>query len=112
MAGYVQLMKTAHPKRPDIAKLHANLTQCANYLVFHDYYTVDQLRLVKPSTCKKSLLCPFRAARRAAKMAENNLAKVESLLTSQPSLKPLMITSTVNNGESLAERFTLPRNAY
>lgn len=112
MAGYIDLMKTANPKRPDIARLHGNITQCANYLVFHDYYTVEEMRLVKATTCKKSLLCPFCAARRAAKMVEKNLAKVKAVTAAQRSLKPVMITFTVKNGESLPERFNHLRNAY
>lgn len=112
MADYIELMKIANPKRLDIAKLHGNLTQCANYLVFHDYYTVEELRLVKASTCKKSLLCPFCAARRAAKMVEKNLAKVEAAMASQASLKPVMITFTVKNGENLLERFNHLRSSY
>jgi hypothetical protein len=112
MADYVSLMKTANPKRPDIAKLHGNLTQCANYLVFHNYYTVEELRLVKASTCKKSLLCPFCAARRAAKMIEKNLAKVKAAMAADSSLKPVMITFTIKNGVSLPERFNHLSGSY
>lgn len=104
MAQYIDSVRDPK-KRPDIEKLHANLKQCASYLVFHEYITVDQLRLVKAHTCKKSLLCPFCAMRRAGKYVAKNVPKLEQVITENRSLIPVMITFTVKNGSSLRERF-------
>lgn len=105
MAQYIDTLRDPK-KRPDIEKLHCNLKQCASYLVFHEYITVDQLRLVKAQTCKKHLLCPFCAMRRAGKYVAKNIPKLEQILAENPSLIPIMITYTVKNGPNLRERFT------
>ena len=108
-----QFIKTQRePKtRPDIERLYANVSTCADYLVFNNYYTIDEIRLVKAHTCKKHLLCPFCARRRAIKMLQKNLPKVETVLASQSALKPVMITFTVKNGPDLLKRFNHMRNA-
>ena len=110
MAGYINAQREPK-KRPDIERLHSALVSCADYLVFHDYYTVEELRLVKAHTCKKHLLCPFCARRRAAKMVEKNLPKIETAIASQKALKPVMITFTVKNGFNLEERYRHVRGA-
>lgn len=112
MAQYLRGLKDQHPSRKDIERIAVTVTGCANYLVFHDYYTVDQVRLVKARTCKKSLLCPFCAARRAAKLVDKHLGTVKAVMASEPSLKPVMITLTVKNGESLRERYNHLKTAY
>lgn len=110
MAAHISTKR--EPKRPDIDKLYTSLTTCADYLVFHDYYTVDQLRLVKAYTCKKHLLCPFCAARRAAKAVEKNIDIFTQVLEQNPNLKPVMITFTVKNGDDLIERFTHLKSSF
>ena len=110
MAGYIDNLRDPK-KRPDIERLYSNITECASYLVFNDYYTVDQLRLIKAHTCKKHLLCPFCAMRRAGKYVAKNIPKIEQVLTENPSLIPVMITLTVKNGPSLTERFNHLRRA-
>ena len=112
MAKHLKALSSENPDREDISKLAKTVTGCANYLVFHDYYTVDQLRLVKARTCKKSLLCPFCAARRAAKQVDKYLPKLQAAIDSEPALKPVMITLTVKNGESLSERYLHLKSAY
>ena len=112
MGHYLRALRFENPNRQELKKLAVNVTGCANYLMFHDYYTVDQLRLVGAMTCKKSLLCAFCAARRAAKLVEKYLPTVQTILASQPHLKPVMITLTVKNGESLPERYRHLKTAY
>jgi len=112
MAQYLRGLKADNPTRKDIERISVTVTGCANYLVFHDYYTVDQVRLVKAVTCKKSLLCAFCAARRAAKLVDKYLGTVEAVMASETSLKPVMITLTVKNGESLEERYNHLKTAY
>lgn len=110
MAAYIHGIREPK-KRPDIERLHSALVSCADYLVFHDYYTVEDIRLVKAHTCKKHLLCPFCARRRASKMVDKNLPKIETAMASEKALKPVMITLTVKNGFDLRERFTHIRGA-
>lgn len=85
-----------------IRKAHTNLSGCANFLVFHDYYTIDERKLVKANTCKQGLLCPFCAARRAAKNVKAYGDKVENLMTGRKDLIPVMITFTVKNQTDLS----------
>lgn len=82
-----------------------NLAGCANYLVFNDYYTIGQQKLVKAFTCKQHLLCPFCAARRSAKQMAAYVEKIDHVTQADKSLKPIMITLTVKNGLDLTERF-------
>jgi hypothetical protein len=86
-------------------RLAADLGGCANYLVFHNYYTVDQIRLAKARTCKKHLLCPFCARARGAKLLEKTLPKFHEITDASPHLIPAMLTMTVKNGPDLEERF-------
>lgn len=92
------------PKNPQIEKLLCDIRHCASYLVFHDYYTIDETRLVAAHTCKKHLLCPFCAGRRAAKYVDKSIQIVKSVLSENKSFKPVMITLTVKNGDNLGER--------
>lgn len=111
MARYVDTLRD--PKaRPDIEKVHANLNQCASYLVFNEYFTIDELRLVKAHTCKQHLLCPFCAMRRSGKFVAKNLPKVEQVISENRSRIPAMVTLTVKNGVSLQERFNHLRKAH
>ncbi|MGC1512502.1 MAG: hypothetical protein WA797_06255 [Acidimicrobiales bacterium] len=85
--------------------LAAALERCGNQLLFHDYFTIGELRLAQIMTCKKHLLCPLCAALRAAKSVRVYSAKVAELLRADPLLRPYLVTFTVRNGPDLAERF-------
>uniref|UniRef100_UPI0014461982 protein rep n=1 Tax=Ningiella ruwaisensis TaxID=2364274 RepID=UPI0014461982 len=89
----------------DYPKVISELGSCFNYLVFHNYYTVDKLRLVKATSCKKHLLCAPCAIRRAAKAVEAYLGKFNEIIASQGDLEPYLLTLTIKNGQDLAERF-------
>lgn len=89
-----------------LSKLHDDLDSCGNYLVFHNYYTVDRVRLAKARFCKKHYLCPLCAVRRAAKALKANLERFHAIREEHPNLVPYMITLTVRNGYDLGERFT------
>lgn len=93
-------------------RVSSELSGCANYLVFHNYYTVEQLRLSKVITCKRHLLCPFCAARRAAKQVEKNGDRIKKVLEENKNLIPVMITLTVKNGEDLEERISHLRKSF
>lgn len=96
-------------------KLIADLHSCASYLVFNHYYTIDELRLVGAITCKKHLLCPFCAMRRASKYLRVYLEKIDYLHSQgfiSSDLKPYFVTLTVKDKESLKEAFTGLKNAF
>ena len=106
MAAYVAEVRDEHPERQDYKKVHCDLSNCATYLVFHQYYTldIDQLRLAKAYTCKKHLLCPFCARRRAGKAVAKNEPKLKRVMAENKRLKAVMITLTVKNGYDLRDR--------
>ena len=112
MGFFVKDLAEANPKREDYAKLKNEVLGCANYLVFNNYYTVDEVKLAKAHTCKKHLLCPFCAARRASKLVEKNVERFTQVTQENPHLIPVMITLTVKNGSDLEERFNHLRDSF
>ena len=87
------------------------LANCANYLLFRHYFTVDQVRLHAASFCKKHLLCPMCAIRRGAKMLKAYLEKYEAVRQQEGHLRPYLVTLTVKNGDDLGERLRHLRGA-
>ena len=98
--------------RDDIQRMQADLAQCANWLLFRNYYRVDEIRLAAATTCKRHLVCPFCAARRGSKQVEKYTERLAQILKEQPHLKPVMLTLTVVNGEDLEERFNHLVNSF
>ncbi len=80
------------------------LSECGNYLLFKNYFTVGEIRLSKMNTCKQHLLCPFCAALRASKAMQKYMERIQQVMKENPRLKPVMITFTVKNGADLSER--------
>jgi hypothetical protein len=111
MSEYVNTQRDPK-KRPDIEKVFTNLKHCASYLVFHEYLSIDEIRLVKAHTCKQHLLCPFCAMRRSGKFVAKNLPKVEQVVNENRARIPSLVTFTVKNGPNLQERYTDLRKAY
>jgi plasmid rolling circle replication initiator protein Rep len=97
--------RNINSEREEASRMASELSGCANYLVFHNYYTIEEVKLAKTITCKKSLLCPFCAARRASKQVEKNGDRIKKVLSENKNLIPVMITLTVKNGDDLQERF-------
>lgn len=88
------------------------LTGCANYLVFNNYYTINEVRLSKIRTCKKHQLCKFCASIRSVKQANAYFEKFQEVRKSSPDLIPVMITLTVKNGFNFKERFDHLTNSF
>ncbi|RDF70303.1 protein rep, partial [Acinetobacter baumannii] len=82
------------------------LNGCGNFLLFKNFYTIDQIKLAKFQACSEHLLCPFCAGIRASKAIQKYSERVDQVLSENPRLKPVMITFTVKNGVDLRERFT------
>lgn len=105
---HVKQFVQREPLEAFLANLHATqyrIQDCGNYLVFNNYYTVDDVRLSKASFCMMHLLCPLCAIRRGAKQVHAYLEKFELLRNDNPRLRPYMLTLTVKNGHDLSERF-------
>lgn len=107
---YLEGITTGINKSPtggfvDSKKLTSQVKDCFNYLLFHDYYTVGENRLVKATSCKKHLLCAPCAIRRASKSVVGYLDKFKEIMSHNDDLEPYMLTLTVKNGHDLIERF-------
>ena len=92
-------------------KLAAKLSNCADFLIFKRYLTVDEVRLHAANFCKKHLLCPFCAMRRGTKYLQAYKQRLEVVFQENPKLRAFMVTLTVKDGESLSERFAHLRAA-
>lgn len=95
-----------------LTSLGSLVLSCANYLVFHNYYTVDEVRLAKITTCKKHLLCPVCARIRAAKQIQRYVERLRIIQESKPDLRLGLLTLTVKNGPDLEERFEHLSNSW
>ena len=83
----------------------SKLTFCGDYLLFRHFYTVDDVRLHAANFCRKHLLCPLCAIRRASKYMQAYMQRLELVLAQHPGLKAFLVTVTVKDGEDLQERF-------
>jgi hypothetical protein len=90
---------------PDYKPLSRTLNDCGKFLVFHDYYLINEVRLANACFCKKHLLCVLCAVRRGSKMLSRYLERFKSIIAEKPNLKPYMVTLTVKDGSDLGERF-------
>lgn len=80
------------------------LNGCGNFLLFKNFYTIDQTKLTKFHVCNQHLLCPFCAGIRASKAIQKYTERVDEVLKKNRKLKPVLITLTVKNGTDLSER--------
>ena len=86
-------------------KAATKLKGCGQFLIFRNYYTIDQVKLEKFHVCGQHLLCPMCAGIRAARSMKRYLDRIHELMRQKRGLKPVLITLTVKNGESLEERY-------
>ena len=99
------------------------LQDCGAFLIYRHYYLADRYRLLAGCTCKKHMLCPLCAIRRAAKCVAVGSQKIQDVV--QRGYNPaedeeqvateydqVMITLTIKNGEDLTERFDHLRESF
>ena len=86
------------------AKSVSKLSTCGNFLLFKNFYTIEQVKLAKLTVCNQHLLCPFCAAIRASKALQKYTERIDQVMRENKKLKPVLITLTVKNGEDLKER--------
>ena len=96
----------------DAAKHAQKLKDCANYLLFKNFYTIGDIRLSKLLTCGQHLLCPFCAAIRASRAIQKYVERIDQVMHENRKLKPVLITLTVKNGSDLAERSEHLMNSF
>ena len=80
------------------------LKECGNFLLFKNFYTIDQVKLSKFHVCNQHLLCPFCAGIRASRSLQRYTKRIDEVLKKNRKLKPVLITFTVVNGPDLKER--------
>lgn len=98
-ADYISTQGSLHNR------LASNVASCGQSLTFHNYFTIDETRLVSAHFCKKHLLCPMCARRRAAKLIGTYMVRYMAVIEENPGLKPFFITKTVKNHPSLEKSF-------
>ena len=85
-------------------KLAASIAGCGSWLIIREWELSGQSRVRNAFFCKRFLICPACAVRRAGKLCtayENKVAVVQDMT---PGLIPVMITLTIRNGPDLVER--------
>lgn len=92
-------------QRLELISLYDKLTSCGHFLLFHNYYTIGEFRLVEANFCKKHTVCPLCAIRRGGKMLRTYLERFEYLRSQNLTLRASLVTLTVKNGPDLKERF-------
>lgn len=100
--------KVGHPteEQKQAKRIVSSMRECGGYLVFRNYFEIDEVRLAAACFCKKHLLCPFCAMRRGAKYLQVYHERLQLVLAENPRLRAFMVTLTVKDGEDLSERFT------
>lgn len=97
----------------NLAVKHAlKLKGCANFLLFKNFYTIEQIKLTKFNSCGQHLLCPFCAGIRASRSIQKYSERVDEVLKKKRSLKPVLITFTVLSGNNLEERALHLMNSF
>jgi hypothetical protein len=99
-------MEAIGPERAKELGLHwKRITDCGNWLLFRDYYTVDKIKLASSNFCQKHLVCSLCAIRRSSKMMAAYLQKYQSIRAEVPSVAAYLATLTVRNSHNLQEVF-------
>ena len=106
LAKFRENYPTDAPNEESIKALKSaqKLNTCGNFLLFKNFYTIDQTKLAKFYVCSQHLLCPFCAGIRASKAIQKYTERVDEVLKKNRKLKPVLITLTLKNGSDLSER--------
>lgn len=93
--------------RPEIKALR----ECGEYLIFRHYLESGIRKLIGGCSCKRHLLCPLCAIRRAARSIAIAKERLDSVVPSGP-YDAFFVTFTVKNGQDLQERFEHLMDSY
>ena len=89
ICGRRLILILTHQAEESIEALKAatKLKECGQFLQFRNYYTVDQIKLVKAHYCNKHLLCPICAGVRAARSMKRYLERIYELMNQKRGFK-------------------------
>jgi hypothetical protein len=91
-----------HLERVD-PKLAVQVAGCGSWLHVREWELSGETRLRNANFCKRFLICPCCAARRASKLCTAYENKVNVVQDMTPGLIPIMITLTIKNRSNLGE---------
>lgn len=80
------------------------ISDCGDWLKLRDYFRVGRVKLHSANFCKKHLVCGLCAIRRGARAMAVYLEKARAVEGFGDTVLPFLITTTVLNGDDLAER--------
>ena len=80
------------------------LNGCGNFLLFKNFYTIDQTKLAKFHVCNQHLLCPFCAGIRASKAIQKYTERVDEVLKKKSQAQACSNHAHSENGTDLSER--------
>lgn len=105
LAKYKENYQNDKPNEESIkaTKAAQKLLTCGNFLLFKNFYTINEVKLSKFIACSQHLLCPFCAGIRASKAIQKYTERVDEVLKKNRKLKPVLITFTVKNGSDLGK---------
>ncbi len=105
LAKYEENYQNDKPNEESIkaTKAAQKLLTCGNFLLFKNFYTINEVKLSKFIACSQHLLCPFCAGIRASKAIQKYTERVDEVLKKNRKLKPVLITFTVKNGSDLGK---------
>lgn len=106
LAKYKENYQNDKPNEESIkaTKAAQKLLTCGNFLLFKNFYTINEVKLSKFIACSQHLLCPFCAGIRASKAIQKYTERVDEVLKQNRKLKVALLTLTVKNGHDLQER--------
>lgn len=84
-------------------KLHHRLRSCASYLLIREWVETGETRLRNANFCKRHQICPACAVRRGARLAENALPRIQSVMAENSHLTPVHVTLTIPNSKNVSE---------
>lgn len=87
------------------------LRDCGSFLIFRHYVRPDVYKLLGGCSCKRHLLCPLCAIRRAARSIAVAKEKLDAVVPSGP-YDAFFVTFTVKNGDDLQERLDHLMTSY
>ena len=87
------------------------LRDCGSYLIFRHYIRPDVYKLLGGCSCKRHLLCPLCAIRRAARSIAVAKEKLDAVVPSGP-YEAFFVTFTIKNGSDLQERLEHLMTSY
>jgi len=77
------------------------LQYCGSWLYLREFLNTGESKVINALLCKLSHLCEVCAVRRQAKQFAATVPKVQSVMSENPDLFPILITRTIKSGPDL-----------